>query len=54
MDTLMATNRQMDEDLTRLGVMHTFEIYEGNHGNRVKERYEGKLLPFFSTNLKGK
>ncbi len=52
MDTLMATNKQMDEALTRLGVTHTFEIYEGTHGNRVKERFETKVLPFFSTNLK--
>ncbi len=52
MDTLMSSNKQMDESLTRLGVAHTFEIYEGNHGNRVKERFETKVLPFFSTNLK--
>jgi S-formylglutathione hydrolase FrmB len=54
MDNLMATNKDMDQALTRLGVTHTFEIYEGTHGNRVKERYETKVLPFFSTNLKGK
>ncbi len=52
MDNLMASNKQMDEALTRLGVTHTFEVYEGNHGNRVKERFETKVLPFFSTNLK--
>lgn len=52
MDNLMSSNKQMDESLTRLGVVHTFEIYEGNHGNRVKERFETKVLPFFSANLK--
>jgi hypothetical protein len=52
MDNLMATNKQMDEALTRLGVSHTFEIYEGTHGNRVKERFETKVLPFFSASLK--
>ena len=52
MDNLMASNKQMDEALTKLGVTHTFEIYEGTHGNRVKERFETKILPFFSTNLK--
>jgi enterochelin esterase-like enzyme len=51
-DTLAASNRQMDESLTRLGVMHTFEVYEGNHTNRVKQRFEAKVLPFFSENLK--
>jgi hypothetical protein len=42
----------MDEHLTPLGVMRTFEIYEGTHGNRVTERCESKVLPFLSTNLK--
>ena len=51
-DGLAASNKQMDEALTRLGVLHTFEVYEGNHGNRVKERFETKVLPFFSANLK--
>jgi S-formylglutathione hydrolase FrmB len=51
-DNLLATNKLMDQSLTRLGVVHTFETYEGNHGNRVKERFETKVLPFFSENLK--
>ncbi len=51
-DNLAASNEQMDQSLTRLGVVHTFETYEGNHGNRVKERFETKVLPFFSENLK--
>ena len=50
-DTLAASNKLMDEALTRLGVVHTFEVYEGTHGNRVKERFETKVLPFFSENL---
>lgn len=50
-DNLAATNKMMDESLTRLGVTHTFEVYEGTHGNRVKERFETKLLPFFSEHL---
>jgi len=52
MDNLMPSNKQMDESLTRLGVAHTFAIYEGNHGNRVKQRFESDVLPFFSENLK--
>lgn len=51
-DNLLVTNQQMDASLTKLGVTHTFETYEGNHGNRVKERFETKVLPFFSKNLK--
>jgi enterochelin esterase-like enzyme len=50
-DTLAASNRQLDQILTNFGVMHTFETYEGDHTNRVKERFELKVLPFFSNNL---
>lgn len=51
-DTLAGSNKQLDESLTRLGIVHTFEIYEGSHTSRVRERFETKVLPFFSANLK--
>lgn len=47
-DGLEATNTQLDAALTRLGVAHGYEIYDGDHGNRVGERFVSKLLPFFS------
>jgi len=50
-DSLASTNRQLDESLTRLGVSHSFEVYDGNHGNRVQERFASKVLPFFSQHL---
>ncbi len=50
-DTLAASNRQMDEVFTTLGIKHTFETYEGDHTNHVKDRFEQKVLPFFSNNL---
>jgi enterochelin esterase-like enzyme len=50
-DGLAASNRQMDQILTDFGVVHTFETYEGDHTNRVVERIETKVLPFFSGSL---
>lgn len=50
-DTLAKSNKEMDASLTELGVPHTFETYEGDHMNRVKVRFETKVLPFFSENL---
>jgi len=41
-DTLAPSNKQMDQILTDFGVKHTFETYEGDHTNRVKERFELK------------
>jgi hypothetical protein len=50
-DPFLTTNSQLDESLTRLGVAHKFETYEGDHGNRIRERFASKVLPFFSENL---
>ncbi|MBV8905355.1 MAG: esterase [Acidobacteriia bacterium] len=53
-DPLLRNNADLDQALARLGVMHTFETYEGTHTSRVKERFATKVLPFFSTNLADK
>ena len=53
MDPLGADNVRLEAELTRLRVPHGFEQYEGDHGNRVKERFAAKLLPFFSQHLAG-
>jgi S-formylglutathione hydrolase FrmB len=41
----------MDSALTRAGVAHTFETYDGTHTSRVGERIITKVLPFFSRTL---
>lgn len=50
-DGLAATNTQLDAALTRLGVAHGWEVYDGDHGNRIGARFIDKLLPFFSSQL---
>jgi len=50
-DSLAASNVQLNEALERLGVEHEFEIYEGDHGNRVAQRFRENVLPFFSEYL---
>ena len=50
-DNLITSNRVLEEALTRFGVAHTFETYEGDHGNRIPQRLEEKVLPFFSQQL---
>ena len=52
MDTsIAATVRTLHDMLETNGVAHLFEIYEGNHVNRISERVETKVMPFFSTSL---
>lgn len=50
-DTLAGSNKLLDETLTRMDVPHSFDTYEGDHMNRVPQRYEEKMLPFFTNNL---
>ena len=50
-DTLVSSNRQLHEALTRLTIPHSYEEYDGDHTNRVRERIERSVLPFFSRNL---
>ena len=37
--------------MTRLRIPHAYEEYDGDHTNKVGERIERNVLPFFSTNL---
>jgi S-formylglutathione hydrolase FrmB len=50
-DGLISGNRLLVEAMTRYGIVHTFETYEGDHGNRIPQRMEEKVLPFFSAQL---
>jgi hypothetical protein len=50
-DTLRTTNVQLDHMMNDLGLAHSFETYQGDHNNRVPQRIEEKVLPFFSNNL---
>jgi S-formylglutathione hydrolase FrmB len=50
-DNLITSNQVLVDALKRFGVAHTFETYEGDHGNRIPQRLEEKVLPFFSNTL---
>ena len=48
------TVRTLDKILTDYGVKHVAEIYPGDHVNRIDQRLETKVLPFFSAHLASK
>jgi S-formylglutathione hydrolase len=50
-DNLISSNRILVERLARFGIVHTFETYEGDHSNRIPQRLEERVLPFFSKTL---
>ena len=53
MDGLLNANRGFSQALTGAGISHVFEEYDGDHTNRIVERMETKVLPFFSVALMG-
>jgi S-formylglutathione hydrolase FrmB len=50
-DSLAGSNADFDRALSRLGITHTFETFQGEHSDHLKDRIEQKVLPFFSDNL---
>jgi enterochelin esterase-like enzyme len=50
-DPLYRSNVQLHELMTKLGIRHGFEEYDGDHTNRIKERIERNTLPFFARYL---
>lgn len=50
-DGLKADAQTLHGVLDRYGIPNSFEIYEGDHTNRVAWRFQDKLLPFFSAHL---
>lgn len=50
-ELILQPARDLDRILDDYGIEHTFEIYDGDHSNRIPERLETKVFPFFSENL---
>lgn len=50
-DGLKTDAQTLHEVLDSYGIGNSFEVYEGDHTNRVAWRFQDKLLPFFSAHL---
>jgi len=46
--SILAGARDFDQALSRLGIRHQFEEYEGTHLSGIAKRMETAVLPFFS------
>jgi hypothetical protein len=47
------SSRMLADTLGELGVPHVFDMYEGDHRSRMRERMTTLVLPFFSEILAG-
>ena len=50
-DGLRGDTRRLHEVLDRYGVSNTFEEYDGDHTNKLGDRFQNHVLPFFSRSL---
>ena len=50
-DGLVTDDTLIHGELEKFGIDHTFEIYEGDHVNRIAERFSNVVLPFFGEHL---
>lgn len=46
-----ASAKRLHDILEKKRVPHSFEMFQGTHGDRIRERVETRLLPFFSRHL---
>jgi S-formylglutathione hydrolase len=51
MDSLLPANKELRAMMTKLRIPHIYEEYDGDHTNKVRERIESRVLPFFSQSL---
>ncbi|MEG3089945.1 alpha/beta hydrolase [Sphingomonas sp. PB1R3] len=50
-DGLKGDAQALHDAFDRYGIAHTFEIYDGDHVNRIGVRFQDKVLPFFGRAL---
>jgi enterochelin esterase-like enzyme len=50
-DGLVRDARALHDILDGYGIANSFQVYDGDHVNRVAERFQGYVLPFFSRRL---
>ncbi len=48
---IAAASRKLSAVLDDYGIDYSFEVYDGDHFNRLRERLEMHAIPFFSENL---
>jgi enterochelin esterase-like enzyme len=51
-DTLVGSDvMALHAEMERYGFRHQWEVYDGDHGNRLAIRFKDKVLPFFGAHL---
>lgn len=52
-DGLVTDDTLIHEELLRFGIAHDWEVYDGDHVNRIGQRFDEVVLPFMAKHLEG-
>jgi enterochelin esterase-like enzyme len=50
-DRLRADAQKLHDALDRYGIAHSFEVYAGTHTSKMADRFQNRVMPFFSQGL---
>ena len=50
-DGLVRDDTLIHEELEKFGIAHDWAIYDGDHVNRIAQRFDEVVLPFFAKHL---
>lgn len=50
-DGLKVDTGKLHDVLDTYGIKHSFEVYQGTHTSKVADRFQNRVMPFFSQNL---
>jgi len=50
-DGLIRDDTLISQELDKFGIEHTFQTYDGDHVNRIAQRFSEVVLPFFARHL---
>jgi hypothetical protein len=50
-DSLRVDTAKLHEALDKYGIPNSFEVYSGTHTSAVADRFQNKVMPFFSKSL---
>ncbi|MDB5718730.1 MAG: putative esterase [Sphingomonas bacterium] len=53
-DFLLGDDTAIHSELDRFGIRHGWQVYDGDHVNKVAPQFQTKVLPFFAQHLKAK
>jgi enterochelin esterase-like enzyme len=50
-DGLIGVNAELDKEMTKFGIKHSYETFDGGHADKFAQRVKENMIPFFQKTL---